>query len=307
MNVEGFQDSQIIGCRFQDISGICIDLGQFTGGAPYQPDGGVVSDNQFSGTIGTIVRMTNTFAKPTVFTQNIVDGAATTGLVSQSGTNLLAYDNYVTGSVSTPQSGSSASQTLTTELNNYWSEWITVRTSDGNLAVGTSQAQSPWTTQGRNEKRAASEARNYFVNGYKDLIDDGVLFDTIQITSPGGFGSANYNGFMSGKLRISFSGINSLNQPLFSSRSYVIAARQAQNGNITISVTALAAEDIDDGSVSPTIVVQAKAGATPTSAILEASITFANFNSTFKPECTWSYEADSLTTGIESTSLLKVE
>jgi hypothetical protein len=304
---KGFQDSKISNCRFQTISGICLDLNQLDNSSIYRPNGGMVSENHFSGTIGTIIRLTNNFSKPTVFTQNIVDGAATTGLVASSLTNLLAYDNYVTGSVTTPQSGSSTSSVLTAELNNFINEWITVVSASGNLAVGTTFAQSPWTTQGRNEQRVNALVRSYKVNGYNSSIDDNTAFDTITITSPGGFLNAADTAMVCGRLRVTFTGVNTSFELLSSSRVYLVTARQQSTGNIALTATSIAAESVDSGIVTPTIVVQAKAGATATSGVIEASITFANFNSTFKPVCVWSFECDSITNATELFSLLKVQ
>ncbi|WP_373089303.1 carboxypeptidase-like regulatory domain-containing protein [Zhongshania sp.] len=117
MRVDGFQSSAISGCTFKDISGDAIDIGYFSFTATYRPNGGMITGNHFLGAIGTILKTDSQQGRALAFTSNVIEGTVTTGHAA-SNSYVMGFGNYVSGTLTTPETGTNITGAMNANLNN---------------------------------------------------------------------------------------------------------------------------------------------------------------------------------------------
>ena len=281
-NMKGWIDSSITDCTFSNVSGTVFQTSSFSAGNPaYDPQRGVIASNIFKGTISKCFDFYQG-AAPCLVTNNYFTGTITTLVESNGatggvgGNNSRFTQNSVTGTITTSNS----------ELD--------------------SDANQQGVTEGSIAIRADGSALKKIVTKYVADFDDDTFKDLLTVSSGGGFATANYAGYLSGKLKVTFLGFNSIYTTVNSTRTYLFRAEQHQAGNIALTISALAAEDTDDGGVTPTITIQQKTGASATASVLEGKISFASYNTTDKPRVIVSVDYDTVTSGVPSLSLLNV-
>lgn len=142
----------------------------------------------------------------------------------------------------------------------------------GNTSLGTTSTESPVTAQTtRYSTHTASGGRQYKLFDMKAIGADNTFQDIINITTPGGFGSANYFSGILGVLRVSVVSQSGGFVNCIATKSYVV--RTSMLSNTAISVTLTEVTDFASAS-NGTITAQAKAGATASLATIEAKFAF---------------------------------
>jgi hypothetical protein len=282
-NLKGWIDSSITDCSFENVTGTVFQTSSFSSGSStYDPQRGVISNNIFKGTINKCFDFYQG-AEPCLVANNYFTGTITT----------LVQSNNVTGGVGGNNSRFSQNSVIGT-----------ITTSNDEL---NSDANQSIASDGLINIRASSIAYHDILSNHVTAFADDTFKDLVTIKSPGGFASADYISYLVGRMRVSFIGANSSNVSVSSSRLLLVRAEQQSTGNIALTTTALTSEDTDDGGVTPTITLQAKSGATATDAVIEGKITFASFDTTPAPSAIITFEYDTQTSGVASTSLLRAE
>jgi hypothetical protein len=159
--------------------------------------------------------------------------------------------------------------------------------SSGNLLVGTTEAESKLTVNTtRYSTHTTSGGRQYKLFDMASVGANNTFQDIINITSPGGFNSANYYSGLLGTLRVSVVGqtTNYINQ--VATKTYSVYASMTGTNAITVSLTEVTG--FATGTAG-TITAQAKSGATASLAAIEAKIamtsTFSNAKIMYSFEC----------------------
>lgn len=281
-NMKGWIDSSITDCTFDNVSGTVFQTSSFSFGNPtYDPQRGVIANNVFKGTINKCF--------------DFYQGAAP----------CLVANNYFTGAITTLVESNGGAGGVGGNNSRFTQNSVT-----GTITASNSELDSDANQEGIIEKsitiRADVKASKKVVIKYVEDFDDNTFKDLFTVSSGGGFATADYAGYLSGKLKLTFLGFNTSYVRIESTRTYLFRAEQYQNGNISLTTSALTAEDTDDGGVTPTITIQQKSGASPTAAVLEGKISFASYNTTDKPRVIVSLDYDTVTSGVPSLSLLNV-
>lgn len=126
----------------------------------------------------------------------------------------------------------------------------------------------------RREVGTSTISKMIEIYGRKNI--DTSIVDILTFPSGNGFASANYTGFLSGELTISFWGYNTGFGTIFSKRKYHVDITKFQTNNLSMNISEITDWAQDNGSVTVNPTLAQKSGQTATSTTLELSSTISS-------------------------------
>lgn len=129
-------------------------------------------------------------------------------------------------------------------------------------------------TDARREVGTSTVNKMIEIYGRKNI--DTSTVDILTFPSGSGFGSANYTGWLSGELTLSFWGYNTGFGPIWSKRKYHVGVDKFQTNDLGLNISEITDWAQDDGAVTITPTLAQKSGASATSTTLELSATISS-------------------------------